>query len=121
MQRKQSSKIPVFQFSGNIITISGKSLMEDPVDEWGGFITSVRVYIHNRRELTINFILDGISSSNSLYLTNLFSVFGEYRRRCKIIVNWYYYEADEDLEFKGEYYQERNSKLQEFNLKVRKD
>lgn len=118
--KKRISNIPIFEFSGDSISISGRSLMEDPIDEWGDFITSVRVYIQNRVKLTVNFVLDGISSSNSLYLTNLFSVFSEYRRKCKVVVNWYYFEDDEDMEFLGEHYQERNSKLYKFNLKVRK-
>lgn len=119
MKKKRISNIPVFEFSGNTITISGRSLMEDPIDEWGNFITSVRVYIQSRRSLEVNFVLDGISSSNSLYLTNLFSVFSEYRRKCKVVVNWYHFKADEDMEFLGEHYQERNSKLYKFNLKIR--
>jgi hypothetical protein len=110
--------IPRFEFSGNSITISGRSLMEDPVDEWGKFITNLRIYIEGRKRLNLNFRLDGISSSNSLYITNIFSVLNEYRRKCEIIVNWYFFEADEDMEFLGEHYQDRNQKLA-FKLKIR--
>ncbi len=114
-----NKNIVIFEFSGGIITISGRSMMEDPLDEWGKFITNVRVYITGKRKLTVDFMLDGISSSNSLYLTNLFSVFNEHKYKCKIIINWYYWEADEVMQFLGEHYQERNPKLN-FNLKVRK-
>lgn len=112
MKKKTPPKnIPTFEFSGDVITISGRSMMEDPVDEWGKFITNIRIYINGRRQLTVNFILDGISSNNSLYLTNLFFVFNEHRYKCKIVVNWYYWEADEAMQFLGEYYQKRNPKL----------
>lgn len=102
---------PIFEFCGDVITISGKSMMEDPVDEWGKFITNIRIYINGRKQLTVNFILDGISSNNSLYLTNLFSVFNEHRYKCKFLINWYYWEKDESMEFLGEYSQTRNPKL----------
>lgn len=116
----QHSNIPTFEYCGNDITISGRSMMEDPVDEWGKFITHMRVYITGRKQLTINFILDGISSNNSLYLTNLFFTLNEFRYKCKIVVNWYHLEADESMEFLGEHYQERNPKLK-INLLKRND
>lgn len=117
MQHKDD-KIPEFSFSGDTITISGSSIMEDPFQEWSKFITNLRIYIDGRKEITINFELDLINSSNSLYIINVFSVLNEHRRNCKITVNWYYYEADEDMEFLGETYQERNPRLN-FNLKLR--
>ena len=111
--------LPIFEFVGNEINVSGRSYSNDPVEEWGGFLTNVRNVVQTKKELQVNFMLDGISSSNSLYLTNLFSIFNEYRIKCKIKINWYYIEEDEDMEFLGEHYQERNPKLK-IELKTRK-
>lgn len=103
--------VPKFEFSGNEINISGKSIPEDADSVWRVFLRQLTPYIDKLNEVTINFKLDIFNTASSLYLTNIFEIISLYNTRCKININWYFFEEDEDMQFLGETYQERNPKL----------
>lgn len=111
--------IPKFEYLGDVINITGKSIPEDAQEVWLSFIMVMRAELRRRKRLTLNFNLDIFNTSSSIYLNNLFSTLEEYAiKDCKIIVNWYYFEKDEDMFELGDIYKER-FKLN-FNLIVKK-
>lgn len=102
--------LPDIEYLGNVINISGKSMPNDPREAWLPFIQEVRDIIEKEKNLTINFKLDIFNTCSSRYFMDVFSTFENYKDKCKITINWYYPEEDEDdddMKFLGSEYKER--------------
>jgi len=106
---------PDFVFEQDVITITGKSISEFPLEPWKKFIDELREILEHTKSLTINFKFSIISSSNSMYLSNVFMELNTRRLTHSIKINWFYHENDEDMQFLGEFYKDMNNKL-EFDI-----
>jgi hypothetical protein len=105
------NEIPKFDFDRNEINITGRSIPEYAAPAWFDFLEKLRVYIHKRNLLFINFNLDYFNSASSIYITDMFNVLEENYKTCRSTVNWYYYEADETTMEDGEIYKEQFTKI----------
>jgi len=108
---------PIFNFNDNldILTISGISIMEDPSSVWLPFNRMFKIWAEKRKKFTIEFKFKGFNSATSLYITMVVKASEELAKTKAVIINWYFCEADEDSEFKGEVYQDMTKKAK-FNM-----
>ena len=97
---------PKFDFNHGTVTISGKSVLEDPGEVWLGFIKELKDYINKYDFITVDFRLDAFNTSSSMYVTNVMLTLDELKDKCKVTINWYYLEIDEDMQFLGEAYKD---------------
>lgn len=104
-----------YKFTGNSMIIYGISIYEDPYEAWNDLLQSFGRWSEKLKEITIDFKFKGYSSTTSLYITKLVKRCEQLAQKKNIKINWYYLIADEDMEFKGEIYQDMTKKAK-FNL-----
>jgi hypothetical protein len=108
---RDKDELPVFDFNGETIIISGRAIPEHAGMAWVSFLEDLKVYVLQHKKLTIEFKLDYFNSASSRYITDMFNILEESAKTTKSTVNWYYFQADETTFENGEIYQERARKV----------
>lgn len=91
-----------FLFSEGIISIGGKSLPEDPFDFYEPLISSVKRYSEeNDKNLIFQVKFDYFNTASSKMILEIFESLPE-----NSVIEWYYFEDDEDMQEAGEEYME---------------
>lgn len=106
-ERKSNVFIPTFEYSRDVVDITGRSNPEDPVTVWMPFLKEIKERVAKFNKLTINFKLDAFNTSSSMYFNTVFLELEKYSKDNEITVNWYYDSYDEDMEEFGDIYKER--------------
>ena len=104
-----------FDYSNDRLTISGVSIDTDPFFVWNPEIERFFIWAELRKEIIIDFKFKGYDSTTSLYITRLVKNCEKLSGKKKVIINWYFLIVDEDMEFKGEVYQDMTKRCK-FNL-----
>jgi len=103
-------RMPNITFVGNVITLEGNAMPYDPRESWLPFVIKLRETLDKEKELIINFKFKIFNTSSSRYFMDIFSSFEKSKDKCKVVINWYYPEEDEDdddLKWLGMTYKER--------------
>lgn len=94
--------MPHFEWTENSVTVTGKAFPENSALSWGGFIQDMKEFFenqeikHNREPFTVNFKLDYYNSSSAIFISKMFEILQHNWEKRNCIVNWYYFEADDD-------------------------
>ena len=103
--------MPHFEWTGKSCTLTGHAKPEFAPDAWSPFIEDLQLVFQNmqkerRSEFIINFKLEFYNSSSNIYISKFFALMQEYSHKCKMKVNWYYFEKDDDGLADGEMYRD---------------
>jgi hypothetical protein len=104
-----------FYVDGSNAFVLGKLILEDPQDEWLPFIGGVQMALARFNELTINFRVEGMVSSNKMYIMYMLKFLNDSSLSNNVKVNWNYLSIDEDMEF---YAQELKDLLPNLNIEL---
>ena len=115
-----SKDMPLFDFNEGQITISGKAMPEFAKLAWIPFLEKLKEYLEKYDKLNIDFMLDFYNSSSNMYISDMFRILKEYRKKCSCNITWWYFVRDEDCKADGELYQQSFTTLN-INLKKRKE
>jgi hypothetical protein len=96
----------LFEVEKNRARIFGKLMSEDPRSQWQPFISQLKDAISYFRSLIIDFRIEGMLSSNTMYIMSVLRYLDELPKEYDITVNWHYLEMDEDMQFYGEEFRE---------------
>jgi hypothetical protein len=112
---KHDVDMPKFIWTENSVTMTGRAMPEFAIQAWVEFMYTLNKHFEpiqmkmlDRETFTVNFKLDFYNSASSIYITEMFRVLQSNWSKCDCIVNWYFFEADEDTEIDGEMYRDSN-------------
>jgi len=94
--------IPTVDFSVNdgICQLSGESFLEETAKFYSPLLDWIKEYIYEiKKPITFNFKLTYFNTSTSKWILNILNVLKRYEENGgTVLVNWYYYEDDIDMQ-----------------------
>jgi hypothetical protein len=94
------------------ITITGRAIPDDASRNWYPFILKLEKIADDWQELYIIFEFSYYNTSSSIYITRIMYILEGMRVMGKnVVINWKYFEKDEDMQISGEYYMDLFPKL----------
>lgn len=96
---KGTSKSPEIDFNPSLLLVSGRSILEDPIEFYQPIIAWIEDYIKQPEALTrVIFRLEYINSGSNRLIYNILKLLdGQYQKGSNMVVNWYYEEDDDTL------------------------
>lgn len=95
--------MPVFEWTDDSITLTGKAIPEFAAQSWTPFILELEEFFNKqilksvkREKFTVNFKLDYYNSSSNAFISKMFDILQKNSNKRDCVVNWYYFEADDD-------------------------
>jgi hypothetical protein len=104
--------MPLFEWTENSVTLTGKAFPENSALAWSEFINELIEYFDkqeekiNREEFFVNFILDYYNSSSAVFISKMFEILQQNSKKRNCVVNWYYFDADDGGLEDGETYRD---------------
>ena len=118
--------MPVFKWTDNSCTLSGHAKPEFAPDAWTPFIKDLEDHFKfmvkdRNNKFEINFKLEFYNSSSNVYISKFFALMQEYSHKCKMTVNWFYYEKDDDWLADGEMYRDSKNFSKVETILIKRD
>jgi hypothetical protein len=110
------NEYPVISVEFPVIEISGNSIPEDADEFWEPFVYQFEGYCDNWPEIRVDFKFDFYNTRTLFWLMKLFSLLQKTSGRVPVQVNWFYLEADEDMQEIGENFKN----TMKLNIKLKK-
>lgn len=103
------SQTPKYEISNGIITLSGRSLLEDADEFYNPFFRLLKTICKEKQDLIFNFKLDYYNTVSTRYISYILNILKDYSKQAKVTVNWYYLGTkgdvrnfDEDIQEQGQ-------------------
>ena len=89
-----------FSLDSGLCEISGESFLEETSKFYSPLVDWIKNYITKfKKDIIFSLKLTYFNTSTSKWILNILNTLSEYERQDgKVIVNWYYYEDDIDME-----------------------
>ena len=99
MRRKyvRNVDLPIVEFLPGIINMSGNSIPQDAFIFYNPFIRKVKKIADTKKDLIFNFDMAYYNTSSSMYMTKILKILKELSNHAKVVINWYYLPADEQI------------------------
>jgi len=115
MEENKNEGLPSIIRIGNTFYLTKSASPQFADIAYNPLFEAVKEVIEKYKNIVIDFKLGYYNSASNLVIKKLFDLLSANAYKCKPLVNWYYYTADEMMLEKGEILQEFNTKIQ-FNL-----
>ena len=102
--RQGTAKSPrvILDADEGIISLEGRSILEDTFSFYEPIIKWLDEYIHCAKDTTISIAFDYFNSTSARVLLILFQTAQEIKKSGnKLVINWYYDENDENIKESG--------------------